>query len=771
MVLSKVDGILDGGNRNNGFFGSGGNRPTRPTRGRSFSLFGSTRTQNNTNQRLSTEDGTKLENLLDPSQDEDVKQTLNDQVVEEQEEGDDEEKENHKYINHRYDQNDESNYDYGITGTTTQIGASLGALLSSKQFANFTLTGVQFGICFYLAKAIWKAMVEVIDELGSASSGFLQDDYDSPYLNADAVDSATDSLVYEALVKQKQQEIGQYKKMERDESDNTSSGRTIGDIHDRKTSDTSSSTSTDANSGDQDGLVKPTRTRHSPFVSSLAMRLHASGLPLVSPPHKPTKSVQSVLKSLTRSEGKLLSSTLLSPMGENNNANGDMSSITQQQQSTQNVLQMWKGIGGLEEAKDGLLDLAFPLMEKHLLSLSSPGDVKTPQNTYLDANYYGGLLQNPPGVLLYGPPGKMKNRGWWIILKNNRLNPFILSVSCNILTRRYPCFFYFSKKGCGKTMLCRALAGTVNARFLCVTPSTLLRKYFGETNINVKSLFTLARKISPCIIFIDEMEGLFRERRTSGSEEHEVNRELKTEFMQHWDGINSNGVGSDGVIVIGATNRPFDVDSAFLRRMPRSFFIGLPDRDSRIKILSSMLSNVPLARNFDIEYLADATVEYTPSDMKEVLRTAALFPLREARAKVLQSPPEAGFMAPQLRPLETKDVMEACRRVSPTQLTRDYREALLTFASKASGRNNFNVNNPHHPHSNSNYGNGNDFGNNNYNSYNMNQNPGPDGPCFVSDFTTIPNPQDEGAGFPYRYGDHSDEYDDDSYSYDEEEDL
>ena len=108
----------------------------------------------------------------------------------------------------------------------------------------------------------------------------------------------------------------------------------------------------------------------------------------------------------------------------------------------------------------------------------------------------------------------------------------------------------------------------------------------------------MARKISPCIIFIDEIEGIFRERGSSstGGDEHDVSRELKTEFMQLCDGIQSarDEINSDNqILIVGATNRPFDVDSAFLRRMPRSFFVGLPNQLSRISILQSMLRNIP----------------------------------------------------------------------------------------------------------------------------------------------------------------------------------
>jgi SpoVK/Ycf46/Vps4 family AAA+-type ATPase len=229
-------------------------------------------------------------------------------------------------------------------------------------------------------------------------------------------------------------------------------------------------------------------------------------------------------------------------------------------------------------------------------------------------------------------------------------------------------------------MLVRALAMTANARFLCVSPSTLLRKYVGETNINVKALFSLARKLSPCIIFIDEVEGLFRERRTSGDEEHEVNRELKTEFMQLWDGIHKT---NEGVIIVGATNRPFDVDSALLRRMPRSFYVGLPDDKARRSIIKGILQNVPTSPHFSIDQVVTALSGYSPSDIKEVMRTAALFPLREARSQLFKSDKRSPYKLPILRALETSDVLQACMKISPTQLSPEYASSLRSFTSNA----------------------------------------------------------------------------------------
>ena len=473
---------------------------------------------------------------------------------------------------------------------------------SSRRAASVALTGVQFGICFYLVREIWKAFADLFNEFEQGNSMLsMIDDNDLPCTSEEVVDTLIDSLC------------------------NKFTGNT-----------------TDMKSFTEINQKNSKVSKHASFLSDLAFRLHESGMVLSSDDQQKGKSVRQVLKSLTRVEVRLLANALLSP-----SSILDDKREAGMQKDSLNVVKAWAQVGGLEDVKEGMLDLVFPLME-HL-------------EGHTDPNYYGGLLKNPPGVLLYGPPGCGKTVSFDVDSIHELLLPIV-----SLLT---PC-----------QMLVRALAMTANARFLCVSPSTLLRKYVGETNINVKALFSLARKISPCIIFIDEVEGLFRERRTSGDEEHEVNRELKTEFMQLWDGIHK---ANEGVIIVGATNRPFDVDSALLRRMPRSFYVGLPDDKARQSIIKGILQNVPTSPHFSIDQVVTALSGYSPSDMKEVMRTAALFPLREARSQLFKSDKSSPYKLPKLRALETSDVLQACMKISPTQLSPEYASSLRSFTSNA----------------------------------------------------------------------------------------
>ncbi|KAF9972549.1 hypothetical protein BGZ73_004319 [Actinomortierella ambigua] len=194
----------------------------------------------------------------------------------------------------------------------------------------------------------------------------------------------------------------------------------------------------------------------------------------------------------------------------------------------------------------------------------------------------GGLLGAPKGVLLYGPPG------------------------------------------CGKTMLAKALAKESGATFINMHVSTLTDKWFGESNKLVAALFSLAHKVQPAIIFIDEIDSFLRERR---SNDHEITSMMKAEFMSMWDGLTT---GEDTrIIVLGATNRPNDIDSAILRRMPKRFAIKLPNDEQRINILKLMLESTKLEPGFDFERLVKMTAGFSGSDLKEACRNASMQPLRE----------------------------------------------------------------------------------------------------------------------------------------------
>ena len=127
--------------------------------------------------------------------------------------------------------------------------------------------------------------------------------------------------------------------------------------------------------------------------------------------------------------------------------------------------------------------------------------------------------------------------------------------------------------------------------------------------------------IGPCIVVLDEIDGLFRVR---SQDEHETSRDLKTEWLQWWDGVASAQMESNRIMVIAATNRPWDVDPGVWRRLPQRFYVGVPTYDERLSLIELWMNKyqLPVIDLSVIEYFAKNTEGYTPSDLQQVLQTA-----------------------------------------------------------------------------------------------------------------------------------------------------
>ncbi|KAF8201688.1 hypothetical protein BJ912DRAFT_1019567 [Pholiota molesta] len=186
----------------------------------------------------------------------------------------------------------------------------------------------------------------------------------------------------------------------------------------------------------------------------------------------------------------------------------------------------------------------------------------------------------------------------------------------------------FGPPGTGKTLVVRALAKEAGCRMLAISPSDVMDMYVGEGEKLVKAVFSLARRLSPCVVFLDEIDALFGARmsaRESGSAF--AHRGVITEFMQEMDGLKSSK--DDNVIVIGATNRPFDLDDAVLRRLPRRLLVDLPGEKERQGILRILLRDENIADDVDIETLAKKTDGFSGSDLKHLCVSAALDSVKE----------------------------------------------------------------------------------------------------------------------------------------------
>lgn len=180
-------------------------------------------------------------------------------------------------------------------------------------------------------------------------------------------------------------------------------------------------------------------------------------------------------------------------------------------------------------------------------------------------------------------------------------------------------------------MLAKALAHESGACFINLHISTLTEKWYGDSNKLVNAVFSLARKLQPTIVFIDEIDAVLGQRRSG---EHEASGMVKAEFMTHWDGLaSSTSTGSSTpqrICILGATNRIQDIDEAILRRMPKKFPVALPSASQRNNIFSLILRGTKIDQpNFDLNYLVRISAGMSGSDIKEACRDAAMGPVRE----------------------------------------------------------------------------------------------------------------------------------------------
>lgn len=230
----------------------------------------------------------------------------------------------------------------------------------------------------------------------------------------------------------------------------------------------------------------------------------------------------------------------------------------------ENISVSWDSIAGLDHVCQEIKEsLVFPVCHRDMFSGSA-------------------LYQAPKGVLLYGPPG------------------------------------------CGKTLIAKATAKEAGMRFINLDVAMLTDKWYGESQKLASAVFSLAVKIQPCIVFIDEIDSFLRARNSS---DHEATAMMKTQFMMLWDGLNTESDST--VIVMGATNRPQDLDKAILRRMPAQFHIGLPSEDQRLKILQLILRQEKLSRDVEFAQLARMTNGYSGSDLREMCRNASVYRIRK----------------------------------------------------------------------------------------------------------------------------------------------
>ncbi|KAF1750606.1 hypothetical protein GCK72_017157 [Caenorhabditis remanei] len=203
----------------------------------------------------------------------------------------------------------------------------------------------------------------------------------------------------------------------------------------------------------------------------------------------------------------------------------------------------------------------------------------------LNPNLFSGLRQPVKGILLFGPPGN------------------------------------------GKTLLAKAVAGESKQMFFNISASSLTSKWVGDSEKTIRGLFQIARNGQSSIIFIDEIDSILCER---SEKDAEVSRRMKTEFLIQFDGATSSP--DDRILVIGATNRPYELDDAVLRRFPKRIMLNLPDNEARRELITKTLKRHNMMEGLtssDIRYVASNTSGFSNSDLVALCKEAAMAPIRE----------------------------------------------------------------------------------------------------------------------------------------------
>lgn len=182
--------------------------------------------------------------------------------------------------------------------------------------------------------------------------------------------------------------------------------------------------------------------------------------------------------------------------------------------------------------------------------------------------------------------------------------------------------------GSGKTMLARALAGEADVPFLCVNASEFVEMFVGVGAARIKDLFEQAKKNAPCIVFIDEIDSIGGRRALSTSGAHEERDQTLNQLLFELDGFNKD---NEGIVVLGATNRPQILDAALTRpgRLEWQIALEIPDDDTRHEILQIHTRNKPLSDDVDLAIIAKSTFGFSGSELEGLCNNAALLAAEE----------------------------------------------------------------------------------------------------------------------------------------------
>ncbi|KAK2922141.1 fidgetin-like protein 1 [Channa argus] len=231
----------------------------------------------------------------------------------------------------------------------------------------------------------------------------------------------------------------------------------------------------------------------------------------------------------------------------------------------------------------------------------------------------------------------------------------------------------FGPPGTGKTLIGKCIACQSGATFFSISASSLTSKWVGEGEKMVRALFAIARCHQPAVIFIDEIDSLLSQR-TDG--EHDSSRRIKTEFLVQLDGAAT--AAEDRILVVGATNRPQEIDEAARRRLAKRLYIPLPERAARQQIITNLMAREKnQLREHELKSVVATTEGFSGADMTQLCREAALGPIRSIHLSDI-----ATVTADQVRPILYSDFQEALKTVRPSVSSKDlelYEEWNKTF--------------------------------------------------------------------------------------------
>ncbi|KAL8397557.1 hypothetical protein RB594_004315 [Gaeumannomyces avenae] len=226
-----------------------------------------------------------------------------------------------------------------------------------------------------------------------------------------------------------------------------------------------------------------------------------------------------------------------------------------------------------------------------------------------------------------------------------------------LATERIAGCLLYGPPGTGKTLMARAIAKESGATMLEVSAAAVNDRWVGASERNVRAIFSLARKLAPVVVFLDEADSLLGSRESRNRGGH---REVVNQFLREWDGL----AETDAFIMV-ATNRPYDLDEAVLRRLPRKILVDLPLAPHRLEILRVLLRDERLdPQSVDLARLAADTELYSGSDLKHLCVAAAFHAVRDAVRARDASPDPAAHVFPDRRLLTGDHFARAMHEVS-----------------------------------------------------------------------------------------------------------